>query len=62
MTIDVTRLYEDLIEHFGTSPFGFRTGVLGFLQTAYECGNYQKIVDIAIEEGFELGNYLVEVE
>ena len=60
MTIDVTRLYDDLIEHFGTSPFGFKVGILGAIQTAYECGNYQRVVDLAVAEGFDLSNYEVD--
>lgn len=91
--IDIDRLYQDLIEHFGTSQFwctqhapnrswgphhdnfiagsGCRinvpmetgvpiaAGALGDIDTAYQLGNYDRLVTLALGEGFELTEYEV---
>lgn len=67
--IDVNRLHADLLEHFGTmlvlvesptSPITqyFWEGCLGDIDTMYETGNYQGLVDLAEQEGFDMTTYL----
>ena len=68
--IDIDRLHKDLLEHFGTmlvlvesptSPISqyFWEGCLGDIDTMYELGNYQGLIDLALGEGFELADYEV---
>ncbi len=38
---------------------GFWSGSLGDIDTMYELGNYQGLVDLALAEGFDLMNYEV---
>lgn len=57
MEINIDRLYRDLREYFGTSPFPIKYGALGALDTMYANDAYQDIVNLAIAENFDIYNY-----
>ena len=63
ITIDVGKLHDDLLNYFGTMWFTLKTpfgsGALADIDTMFETGNYQGLVDLALHEGFKLADYEV---
>lgn len=63
VTVDIDRLYSDLKEHFGTMGtalgFSFTPAILGNIDTMYEMGDYGRMVEFAMAQGFDIMNYEV---
>ena len=62
--IDVERLYNDLVDILtitfrGSSKVGLIVAVLEDIYNAYQKKNYNRIVEWAIQEGFNLEDYYV---
>ena len=53
MSVDLSNVHMTSISH------GILSGGLGMIDTMYETGNYQGLVDLAQAEGFDLTNYMV---
>jgi hypothetical protein len=63
-SVDVERLYNDLINALnitfrGSSKIGLAVAVLEDIYNAYQEKNYNRIVEWAIQEGFNLEDYYV---
>ncbi len=64
--IDIERLYNDLINVFnitfrGSGKVGLVVAVLEDIYNAYQEKNYDRIVEWAVQEGFNLEDYYVSV-
>lgn len=64
--IDIERLYNDLINVFnitfrGSGKVGLVVAVLEDIYNAYQEENYDRIVEWAVQEGFNLEDYYVSV-
>ena len=65
--IDATRLYQDLQNHFGTAnetiPWicsdHWLTMALAELDTAVENNDWDHVIEMALDEGFDLDRYAV---
>ena len=68
--LDGVRLLNDLRDHFGTMkasyhdtwhmvPEGWVDAALGSLDAAWQNGNYDYIIELAIDEGFDLDQYRI---
>lgn len=57
--INITRLYEDLRDHYGTAPYSFFTVALGRLDAAYEQHDWNTILQMAENEGFNPLDYAI---
>jgi len=57
--IDVERLFKDLVNYWGTAPFGFIIAAMVDAEQAWEQENYDRIVEWAVQEGFNLEDYYV---
>lgn len=57
--IDAEGLYVALMDHFGTSPFGWAKAALGQLETLYETGDFDGIIELALDEGFDLDEFIM---
>jgi len=57
--IDVERLFKDLVNYWGTAPFGFIIAAMADAEHAWEQKNYNRIVEWAVQEGFNLEDYYV---
>ncbi len=66
--LDGVRLYRDLRDHFGTMkvvchdtwslvPEGLIDAILGGLDTAWVECDYDHIIELALDEGFDLDQY-----
>ena len=66
ITIDMDRLYEALLDHFGSMRvIGptmeiFSNGALGSIETMYESGDYNRLIRLAQHEDFDLTNFQVD--
>ncbi len=60
VTIDMDRLYDALLDHFGSMRVigpcmeMLSNGALGNIETMYETGDYQGLIQLARNEGFDL--------
>ena len=61
MRIDVERLFKDLVNYWGTAPFGFVLAAISDAEQAWEEENYDRIIEWAVQEGFNLEDYYVSV-
>jgi hypothetical protein len=65
VTIDMDRLYDALLDHFGSMRVigpcmeMLSNGALGNIETMYEAGNYQGLIQLAQNEGFDLEAFQV---
>ena len=65
ITIDVDRLYDALLDHFGSMRVMgpcmeiLSNGALGSIETMYETGNYQGLIHLAEREGFDLDDFQI---
>lgn len=63
ITVDVDRLYDALLDHFGSMRVMgpcmemLSNGALGNIETMYETGNYEGLVRLAMNEGFNLADF-----
>jgi hypothetical protein len=57
--IDVERLFKDLVNYCGTAPFGFIIAAMADVEQAWEQENYDRIIEWAVQEGFNLEDYYV---
>lgn len=63
ITIDMDRLYDALLDHFGSMRVMgpcmemLSNGALGNIETMYEAGNYQGLIQLAMREGFNLEDF-----
>ena len=66
--LDGVRLFNDLRDHFGTMkasysdtwhmvPESWVNAMLGSLDTAWRNGDYDEIIELALDEGFDLDQY-----
>ncbi len=53
--IDGERLRKDLIDHFGTSPFGFKFAAVADIETM----SPDEVIQLAMNEGFDLDAYRI---
>lgn len=59
--IDIAKLRSDLIDYFGSAMFsGLPMAIVNLSDV--EVANPQKLVEIALKNGFDLNKYLVEPE
>ncbi len=63
-SVDIDRLYHDLINALsitfrGSSKVGLTVAVLEDIYNAYQEKNYDRIVEWAVQEGFNLEDYYV---
>lgn len=61
MAVDGDRIYNDLRDHFGTGSmqFPFMVAALGELDAAYQRGDWDHIISLALDEGFDMESYRV---
>lgn len=65
VSVDIDRLHDDLLDHFGTTtilsnyPHHFTIGAVADIDTLYELGKYQELCDLAIQEGFDMMEYVI---
>lgn len=67
ITIDAPRLYRDLQNHFGTAnetiPWIYSThwlsAALGELEAAAEADDWEHVIQMAIDEGFDIEQYKI---
>ena len=57
--IDIERLFRDLVAHWGTTPFGFVVAAITDAEAAWRQQNYDRIIEWAVQEGFNLEEYYV---
>jgi hypothetical protein len=57
--IDIERLFRDLVAHWGTAPFGFVVAAITDAEAAWRQQNYNRIIEWAVQEGFNLEEYYV---
>ena len=59
-SLDVERLKNDLLDHFGTGShvFGMMTVALGQIDTYYNSENWEGLCQLAQNAGFDLMNYI----
>jgi len=66
ITVDIAAIYRDLKDHFGTlmasqdfhlcgAPWAY--GCLASLDTLWSQGNYDEILELALDEGFDMTKY-----
>ena len=65
ITINMAQLYDALLDHFGSMRVMgpcmemLSNGALGNIETMYEAGNYEGLVQLAMNEGFDLTAFQV---
>ena len=63
ITVDMDRLYDALLDHFGSMRVMgpcmefLSNGALGNIEAMYEAGNYQGLIQLAVREGFDLTDF-----
>lgn len=59
MNIDIEKLFKDLVNYWGTAPFGFVAAAIADAENAWLTENYERIIEWAVQEGFNLEDYYV---
>jgi hypothetical protein len=61
MTIDIDALREDLINYYGTAMSSYPIAMMDLINV--ETASDEEIVDIAIQNGFDLSDYeIIEIK
>ena len=59
-SLDAPRLYQDLLDHFGTGSrvYGMMNVALGQIDTYYQSENWEGLLQLASNAGFDLMDYI----
>ncbi len=58
--VDGEAVYRELQDMLGTMPFSFKVGALGNLDTHYANGDWDAILEMALDFGVDLDQFIVE--